>query len=79
MDMDGTWNWCPECGKMTWIPKDRKTGVCFNCNAFVLNWDWEGWDEKKPPRSSAQKLRPGEKALCTLVLAVILFILLKSC
>ncbi|MBQ3275756.1 MAG: hypothetical protein IJH47_01690 [Oscillospiraceae bacterium] len=47
MDMDGSWVWCPECGEMTWIAKCDKTGVCFHCSAFVLNPDWEGWEEKK--------------------------------
>ncbi len=45
--MKGTWVWCPECGKMTWIPKCDKTGICFNCSAFVDNPDWEGWEEKE--------------------------------
>ena len=45
MTVKGTWVWCPECRKMTWIPRCDKTGICFNCNSFVDNPDWEGWDD----------------------------------
>ena len=49
--MKGSWQWCPECGKMTWIPDCDKTGICFNCSAFVLNDDWEGWDQDKSEKT----------------------------
>ena len=53
MTVDGTWVWCPECGEMTWIPKCDKTGICFNCGAFVDNPDWEGWEDDKSGRSES--------------------------
>ena len=79
MTVKGTWVWCPECRKMTWIPRCDKTGICFNCNSFVDNPDWEGYDEPKTASKSGSIGGAGCAVGIVLFVVVLLISLLGGC
>lgn len=64
---------------MTWIPTCDKTGVCFHCNSFVDNPDWEGWDDPKRTSGGGGIGAAGCGLTLTLTAIVILALLLGGC